>query len=36
MSDGPATLTVTSSDVFHNGTGDGFSRNFYVQDNPSS
>jgi hypothetical protein len=31
MSDGPATLTVTSSDVFHNGAGDGFSHNFYVQ-----
>jgi len=31
MSDGPATLTVTASDVFHNGAGDGFSHNFYVQ-----
>lgn len=31
MSDGPATLTVTGSDVFHNGAGDGYSHNFYVQ-----
>ena len=31
MSDGAATLTVTASDVFHNGAGDGFSHNFYVQ-----
>ncbi len=31
MSDGVATLTVRSSDVFHNGAGDGFSHNFYVQ-----
>ena len=31
MSDGPATLTVTASEVFHNGAGDGFSHNFYVQ-----
>ena len=31
MSDGPATLTVTGSEVFHNGAGDGFSHNFYVQ-----
>jgi MYXO-CTERM domain-containing protein len=31
MSDGAATLTVRSSDVFHNGAGDGFSHNFYVQ-----
>jgi len=31
MSDGAATLTVRASDVFHNGAGDGFSHNFYVQ-----
>jgi hypothetical protein len=31
MSDGAATLTVTASDVFHNGAGDGYSHNFYVQ-----
>ena len=31
MSDGLATLTVRASDVFHNGAGDGFSHNFYVQ-----
>ena len=31
MSDGPATLTVRASDVFHNGAGDGYSHNFYVQ-----
>ncbi len=31
MSDGPATLTVRSSEVFHNGAGDGYSHNFYVQ-----
>ncbi len=31
MSDGPATLTVRSSDVFRNGAGDGYSHNFYVQ-----
>ena len=30
MSDGAATLTVRSSDVFHNGAGDGYSHNFYV------
>ena len=31
MSDGAATLTVSASDVFHNGAGDGYSHNFYVQ-----
>jgi len=31
MSDGAATLTVRSSEVFHNGAGDGYSHNFYVQ-----
>jgi hypothetical protein len=31
MSDGVATLTVRSSDVFHNGAGDGYSHNFYLQ-----
>jgi hypothetical protein len=31
MSDGAATVTVQSSDVFHNGAGDGFSHNFYLQ-----
>ena len=31
MSDGPATLTVRASEVFHNGAGDGYSHNFYVQ-----
>ena len=31
MSDGPATLTVQNSDVFHNGAGDGYSHNFYLQ-----
>jgi hypothetical protein len=31
MSDGAATLTVRASDVFHNGAGDGYSHNFYVQ-----
>jgi len=30
MMDGPATLTVQNSDVFHNGAGDGYSHNFYV------
>ncbi len=31
MSDGPATLTVQNSDIFHNGAGDGYSHNFYLQ-----
>ena len=31
MSDGAATLTVRDSEVFHNGAGDGYSHNFYVQ-----
>ena len=31
MSDGAATLTVSASEVFHNGAGDGYSHNFYVQ-----
>ncbi len=31
MSDGVATVTVESSDIFHNGAGDGFSHNFYMQ-----
>jgi len=31
MSDGPATLKVQNSDVFHNGAGDGYSHNFYLQ-----
>jgi hypothetical protein len=31
MSDGVATVTVRSSDVFHNGAGDGYSHNFYLQ-----
>jgi hypothetical protein len=31
MSDGVATVTVQSSDIFHNGAGDGFSHNFYMQ-----
>jgi len=31
MSDGVATVTVRFSDIFHNGAGDGFSHNFYLQ-----
>ena len=31
MSDGVATVTVQASDIFHNGAGDGFSHNFYMQ-----
>lgn len=31
MSDGVATLTVQASDIFHNGAGDGYSHNFYLQ-----
>jgi hypothetical protein len=31
MSDGIATVTVQASDIFHNGAGDGFSHNFYMQ-----
>ena len=31
MSDGVATVTVQDSDIFHNGAGDGFSHNFYMQ-----
>jgi len=31
MSDGVATVTIQSSDIFHNGAGDGFSHNFYMQ-----
>jgi hypothetical protein len=31
MSDGVATVTVQSSEIFHNGAGDGFSHNFYMQ-----
>jgi hypothetical protein len=31
MSDGVATVTVESSEIFHNGAGDGFSHNFYMQ-----
>jgi hypothetical protein len=31
MSDGVATVTVRFSDVFHNGAGDGYSHNFYMQ-----
>lgn len=31
MSDGVATVTVRSSDIFHNGAGDGYSHNFYLQ-----
>ena len=31
MSDGVATVTVESSEIFHNGAGDGRSHNFYMQ-----
>jgi hypothetical protein len=31
MSDGVATVVVQSSDIFHNGAGDGFSHNLYMQ-----
>src|SRR5262249_511276 len=31
MSDGVATVTVRFSDIFHNGAGDGYSHNFYLQ-----
>jgi hypothetical protein len=31
MSDGVATVVVQASDIFHNGAGDGFSHNFYMQ-----
>ena len=31
MSDGVATVTVRFSDIFHNGAGDGYSHNFYMQ-----
>jgi|GEM_PF-500614 len=31
MSDGVATVTIQASDVFHNGAGDGYSHNLYMQ-----
>ena len=31
MSDGVATVTVRFSDIFHNGAGDGYSHNLYMQ-----
>jgi hypothetical protein len=31
MSDGVASVTVRWSDIFHNGAGDGYSHNFYLQ-----
>jgi MYXO-CTERM domain-containing protein len=31
MSDGVATVTIRASDIFHNGAGDGYSHNLYMQ-----
>lgn len=31
MSDGPSTITIESSDIFHNGANDGQSHNLYLQ-----